>query len=203
MCGEKIIPHIVMLVNRGSPPHVRGKGRRQFSIRARSWITPACAGKSKFRCGTSELRQDHPRMCGEKSTDSLPMPMVIGSPPHVRGKVCEDCLGDIVEDGSPPHVRGKARDVHVITPFPRITPACAGKSIHDTQDDPQNEDHPRMCGEKTKKIPFNATKTTFSSIFCQSSFNFSYNMNVNLQSDRARCVSLISIPKCWHRSCNA
>ena len=35
----------------------------------------------------------------------------------------------------------------------RITPAYAGKSIPGTRRRCNWEDHPRLCGEKTKKIP--------------------------------------------------
>ena len=34
-----------------------------------------------------------------------------------------------------------------------ITPACAGKSHFATNFHLNKRDHPRMCGEKTKKIP--------------------------------------------------
>ena len=84
--------------------------------------------------------------------------------------------------GSPPRVRGKA-----------ARPERLARA---------HRDHPRVCGEKAKKIPFNTPKTAFSSVLCQISFNFSYSMSVNVQSARARCVSLISIPKCRHKSCN-
>ena len=35
----------------------------------------------------------------------------------------------------------------------RITPAYAGKSVFDVSQTDQQRDHPRLCGEKTKKIP--------------------------------------------------
>ena len=35
----------------------------------------------------------------------------------------------------------------------RITPAYAGKSSAFIRSSPVNQDHPRLCGEKTKKIP--------------------------------------------------
>ena len=35
----------------------------------------------------------------------------------------------------------------------RITPAYAGKSIQTILLRLQHQDHPRLCGEKTKKIP--------------------------------------------------
>ena len=161
---------------------MRGKVIDPLLARHDFGITPACAGKRIQAAAAREKIQDHPRMCGEKPGTALRR---------------------IKEAGSPPHVRGKVFRVRHHVYCHGITPACAGKSATGRYEPAHRRDHPRMCGEKTKKIPFNATKTTFSSIFCQSSFNFSYNMNVNLQSDRARCVSLISIPKCWHKSCNA
>ena len=36
---------------------------------------------------------------------------------------------------------------------PRITPACAGKRPDHLHNKGRRQDHPRMCGEKTKKIP--------------------------------------------------
>ena len=71
-------------------------------------------------------------MCGEKPQDYTGHKLAVGSPPHVRGKV----------------------------PFPifhcfcrGITPACAGKSVRPQNARRAGQDHPRMCGEKTKKIP--------------------------------------------------
>ena len=50
--------------------------------------------------------------------------------------------------GSPPRVRGKARVICVTPPTERITPACAGKSIVTATRKADEEDHPRVCGEK-------------------------------------------------------
>ena len=71
-------------------------------------------------------------MCGEKKLVDSKTIAALGSPPHVRGKVfaCGRC----------PVLEG-------------ITPACAGKSSCQTQNIAVFGDHPRMCGEKTKKIP--------------------------------------------------
>ena len=55
--------------------------------------------------------------------------------------------------GSPPHVRGKAFLRQCRNGFVGITPACAGKSISLAVGAIRLGDHPRMCGEKTKKIP--------------------------------------------------
>ena len=71
-------------------------------------------------------------MCGEKSLSILTVAWVQGSPPHVRGKV-KQCLLEMSEIG--------------------ITPACAGKRNTFFNGFGIPGDHPRMCGEKTKKIP--------------------------------------------------
>ena len=71
-------------------------------------------------------------MCGEKNVKMLKSQWKLGSPPHVRGKVFIDGK-QITASG--------------------ITPACAGKSLASVSATGCFWDHPRMCGEKTKKIP--------------------------------------------------
>lgn len=114
------------------PPRMRGKVVahcvRQNAVR----ITPAYAGKSKRRALPALSPGDHPRMCGEK--------------PKVMNLV-------LVRPGSPPHVRGKGADEQGVGGVAGITPAYAGKSGCRTLEWPDCRDHPRMCGEKTKKIP--------------------------------------------------
>ena len=55
--------------------------------------------------------------------------------------------------GSPPHARGKVVISSKRSSGGRITPACAGKSSKLSFFFLFLEDHPRMRGEKTKKIP--------------------------------------------------
>ena len=50
-------------------------------------------------------------------------------------------------------MRGKVHDFPHFPAFPRITPAYAGKSILTPSFVLLLQDHPRLCGEKTKKIP--------------------------------------------------
>ena len=71
VCGEKAVMMSSVRIDRGSPPRVRGKvsGRQRSSQQAR--ITPACAGKrARYRRRKSGSR-DHPRVCGEKTKESL------------------------------------------------------------------------------------------------------------------------------------
>ena len=75
---------------------------------------------------------DHPRICGEKSIGELVAIQLKGSPPHMRGKAVNDFVNILLL---------------------RITPAYAGKSPVRCLAHRFPEDHPRICGEKTKKIP--------------------------------------------------
>ena len=77
--------------------------------------------------------QDHPRVCGEKSTGQWHQISAVGSPPRVRGKEYLD---------NP--------DSHVVG----ITPACAGKSGVSYVSSAASGDHPRVCGEKMLTVPF-------------------------------------------------
>ena len=71
-------------------------------------ITPAYAGKRFVGTETASLRQDHPRLCGEKFADNRYIYIKVGSPPPMRGKA----------HGSICHLRHH-----------RITPAYAGKRV--------------------------------------------------------------------------
>ena len=92
-------------------------------------ITPAYAGKSTHHLHLWSVAADHPRLCGEKSSSTNSDFITSGSPPPMRGKVSEQNLRDLLG---------------------RITPAYAGKReilVHGLL---SPEDHPRLCGEKTR-----------------------------------------------------
>ena len=95
-------------------------------------ITPACAGKRFYTVLRHCKVQDHPRVCGEKDALLSDLLLPVGSPPRVRGKVGPGDFFIIVN---------------------RITPACAGKRQKGGVGCVCVGDHPRVCGEKTKKSP--------------------------------------------------
>ena len=128
VCGEKSMPRAFASCTMGSPPRARGKAECRFGMGQPRGITPACAGKSAFNQYRRALRQDHPRVCGEKTPYKILHDEIIGSPPRVRGK-------DGITSAYPLAVR--------------ITPACAGKSGQKTTGRISGRDHPRVCGEKT------------------------------------------------------
>ena len=90
-------------------------------------ITPAYAGKSRWKNTAALSSRDHPRICGEKLYDRFGKPRRLGSPPHMRGK---------------------ALSVLHRALLCRITPAYAGKSSMPFSPPPDGRDHPRICGEK-------------------------------------------------------
>ena len=132
VCGEKGPEEMARYLMGGSPPHVRGKVGLRLIAAQDDGITPACAGKSEPPGSGLGASGDHPRMCGEKTKPQRVAPPKLGSPPHVRGKVSQ------FVDGCACH---------------GITPACAGKRGFRSNQPVYPRDHPRMCGEKTKKIP--------------------------------------------------
>ena len=111
-----------------SPPRMRGKVWLHQKPGRVPGITPAYAGKSPPAKRKNPAIWDHPRVCGEKIPSSLNWPMFLGSPPRVRGK---------------------ADSANLHQPKPGITPAYAGKSTGLCEHSRQEQDHPRVCGEKS------------------------------------------------------
>ena len=129
-CGENAESPFFTGLSPGSPPHLRGKHKIPIILIYFHRITPAPAGKTLHSHLVLDLSQDHPRTCGEN----------VFSP----GK-------SLNHSGSPPHLRGKQNE-YGITAYPRrITPAPAGKTLHSHLVLDLSQDHPRTCGENTKK----------------------------------------------------
>ena len=106
--GEKLVFHVGQRGQRGSPPRGRGKDGESTGIGGADGITPAWAGKSCTALRRSARCGDHPRVGGEKTKSIHPYPVLDGSPPRGRGKVCA-CTFNLE--------------------YTRITPARAGKSL--------------------------------------------------------------------------
>ena len=130
-CGENGNTPNSLCCFTGSPPRMRGKLRPLSGGQPCGGITPADAGKTRFRPPTEARDKDHPRGCGENPNDE-PAPL------HTAG--------------SPPRMRGKLRLTVPSGARLRITPADAGKTDCCNQPLNHTQDHPRGCGENTKKI---------------------------------------------------
>ena len=132
VCGEKHAVPVSLMWSAGSPPRVRGKGLLEVFVPEPLRITPAYAGKSAAQSLDRLCAGDHPRVCGEKAHCQGMLFRLSGLPPRMRGKVF----------GAVPFGSGSG-----------ITPAYAGKRWRSATTTLRGWDHPRVCGEKTKKIP--------------------------------------------------
>ena len=94
-------------------------------------ITPAGAGKTPYITYEVATDRDHPRRCGENCAEQ-----------HAVMKF----------EGSPPQVRGKLSQFVILPEQVGITPAGAGKTTAPCTEGSRDKDHPRRCGENTKKI---------------------------------------------------
>ena len=110
---------------------MRGKVNRNNERHFAQRITPAYAGKRWSGKSGWGNASDHPRVCGEK--DILPQT-------------------EILAQGSPPRMRGKVHPLLTECRHSGITPAYAGKSKRNCQQTEQNQDHPRVCGEKEELV---------------------------------------------------
>ena len=145
-----------------SPPRMRGKGVNPPENHCSHGLTPACAGKRRRRWASGSQDRDHPRVCGEKSANPKVRDTMEGASPRMRGKVffftgasfyaiffLEPSGNLLLEPsgsswvppdgsifvfaiGSPPRVRGKVKVQSTL----RL----------------ERRDHPRVCGEKGRKM---------------------------------------------------
>ena len=69
VCGEKFFLLCCCAILKGSPPRMRGKGLWLVADFVFLGITPAYAGKRLCFERTDRPRRDHPRVCGEKSSN--------------------------------------------------------------------------------------------------------------------------------------
>ena len=108
VCGEKRRVRSWRALLLGSPPRMRGKVGLLHGHIIAIGITPAHAGKRRSIGRLSQPTRDHPRVCGEKCSSVRSASHRRGSPPRVRGKVC---------------------DLTIIRVHHGITPAYAGKRL--------------------------------------------------------------------------
>ena len=160
-------------MQKGSPPRGRGKEAGCGPQKSHARITPAWAGKRRQPSGPCAAPRDHPRVGGEKPAGGQHRAPKRGITPALAGKSGSLCPQDrsrgdhprvggekqrmpVRTDkrmGSPPRWRGKAIMPGTWSSSYGITPALAGKSAGERQRPPCPQDHPRVGGEKTKKIP--------------------------------------------------
>ena len=167
MRGEDKKLKLSASLNKGSPPHARGRRCVENEDDVAIGITPACAGKTPDPTRPYISITDHPRMRGEDMTGTSPASMALWITPACAGKTATPIDRLLVgsdhprmrgEDsaalcamaaiaGSPPHARGRLTGSAAKPTSPGITPACAGKTYRDEYPGRAFQDHPRMRGE--------------------------------------------------------
>ena len=66
VCGEKLLLSPVSRARSGSPPRMRGKAAKWFSLFRFIGITPAYAGEKSIATARKPRLFNHPRVCGGK-----------------------------------------------------------------------------------------------------------------------------------------
>ena len=105
-CGEKFYRFSLYERGIGSPPHMRGKEKFDYSISCQS--------------------EDHPRTCGEKCNNIENGFFVKGSPPHMRGKAL-DLIEKFGNKRITPAHAGKSHSHSVLQALPRDHPRTCGE----------------------------------------------------------------------------
>ena len=126
VCGENRVPVMMCTVLRGTSPRMRGK---PFAWSARIFgerNIPAYAGKTRYANICWLTPKEHPRVCGENSSQlRLPNP----------------------QRGTSPRMRGKLAEVKNAMTGGRNIPAYAGKTTCCSAVTSMPAEHPRVCGE--------------------------------------------------------
>ena len=131
VCGEHSVVEPWVMGEQGSSPRMRGARGAGPPHRVRGGIIPAYAGSTPTTWPWATRWRDHPRVCGEHSATLLPMLLIVGSSPRMRGAPSTLLRGSAALG---------------------IIPAYAGST--DTLVFAQKPlgDHPRVCGEHFSHI---------------------------------------------------
>ena len=136
---------------------MRGKGEENRSCQKHCRITPAYAGKSRLATPPTAASRGSPPPMRGKVQDDLCRDQCTEDHPRLCGEKVQGVWQCLSIKGSPPPMRGKAKLAVESSACCRITPAYAGKSLLHRNNQDQNEDHPRLCGEKATMRRFSCT----------------------------------------------
>ena len=126
VCGEHSVVEPWVMGEQGSSPRMRGARGAGPPHRVRGGIIPAYAGSTPTTWPWATRWRDHPRVCGEHSATLLPMLLIVGSSPRMRGAPSTLLRGSAALG---------------------IIPAYAGSTGNTVVQGYIDGDHPRVCGE--------------------------------------------------------
>ena len=130
VCGEHDLFGKRQWRVKGSSPRMRGAPGKTIVMTAWLGIIPAYAGSTTFAALVRRGSRDHPRVCGEHVTANNILNASEGSSPRMRG--------------APPSPPSSAAGEGII-------PAYAGSTTSIYHGKFQVRDHPRVCGEHSRK----------------------------------------------------
>ena len=150
MRGERLMNTPMLPQSIGSSPHARGTLGCRIRIGSTKRFIPACAGNAGSVPERWPAASVHPRMRGERVSQSRCWTLPNGSSPHARGTLEgstarsfrtavhprmrgeRSTLEQIRERsaGSSPHARGTPQAISVAVQARRFIPACAGNARH-------------------------------------------------------------------------
>ena len=131
VCGEHIVTPQQQTLFEGSSPRMRGTQLSVLQTVYWSGIIPAYAGNTSMMGKLFSFFRDHPRVCGEHRASH-------GKP--------------TVESGSSPRMRGTLSARYARIRTRGIIPAYAGNTARIRRTPTITWDHPRVCGEHTKRL---------------------------------------------------
>ena len=131
VCGEHCEARALRLYKMGSSPRMRGTLVHYLPHFFGFGIIPAYAGNTCSVLTAMRRARDHPRVCGEHTGRTPPTRATWGSSPRMRGTHVKEFLAQ-TDDG--------------------IIPAYAGNTKSFVYCDSVCRDHPRVCGEHTKRL---------------------------------------------------
>ena len=131
VCGEHVRNDRAIEARAGSSPRMRGTQGAHVPHRRTAGIIPAYAGNTSPSRSANPMAKDHPRVCGEHKGFYGHALEAWGSSPRMRGTLSEE------------------RNVDNKT---GIIPAYAGNTRKRRPTENGLGDHPRVCGEHTKRL---------------------------------------------------
>ena len=130
-CGENGGDGGVGVVPEGLPPQVRGERPARLRRRRVGGLTPAGAGRTRFRGVRASGLRAYPRRCGENG---------------------EYVVGGGAQSGLPPQVRGELPAPPQACGVGGLTPAGAGRTVRGAVASRRRPAYPRRCGENEMHI---------------------------------------------------
>ena len=130
VCGEHCGEHSARFGVLGSSPRMRGTHSRCRRAANVTGIIPAYAGNTMMTPRLTTATWDHPRVCGEHDPLVPSVCDVLGSSPRMRGTLGRRVVGLCLVG---------------------IIPAYAGNTTARNASTKAKRDHPRVCGEHSRR----------------------------------------------------